>query len=90
MYKKSVSFILSFLMLFTIACSNQNNSDISNADSQLYATITNNFNNYYSMDIWNFENITNEILELKTNTKITTDYILGKVDLLLQQNNTYA
>lgn len=58
----------------------------SSYESQLYASLESDFNYYYSMDLWSFEQIIEKICTMDNDSVEDRYYLIGKIDSILDYN----
>lgn len=95
-----VTLVLS--MMFLVACTpepadnvddNQQNSyeqQLEGYDNELYGTLLEYFNYYYSMNLWSFERIAEQLTSLDPASLEEKGYIAGRIDSMLDYNHLYS
>lgn len=85
-------FCLVLLLFLVASCSSKNGQsepDVSVYESQLYASLSNSFNYYYSMDLWDFSEITEMLSRLNSSPAKERQYVIGRIDSVLAYNEYY-
>ena len=90
-YTISILF-LGICLIIIIFCPTQKlrKDDLNSSyESQLYASLESDFNYYYSMDLWSFEQIIKKICTMDNDSVEDRYYLIGKIDSILDYSETY-
>ena len=80
------------LLFFLASCSpmtEQHKKDASVYESQLYASLSGSCTYYYSMSVWEFQQIAEQVSLLEPDAAQERPYITGRIDAVLDYNDYY-
>lgn len=84
-YKKILIFLISIICLLLTSCGfNCNKDEVNNIKSNLYSSLTLNFNYYYSMDLFTFDQIIDDFIKGEEKS-----FLLGEINIVSLYSPTY-
>ncbi len=90
-YKNGILFLGICLLVITLYSTQKMRKDDLNSsyESQLFASLESDFSHYYSMDLWSFEQIIEKMCTMDSDSVEDRHYLIGKIDSILDYNETY-